>query len=61
MANGELRGFLSSGRRRSVQKLCLALEPGGGERKKVEVGREGSPQLLDGSALGQLLERLTLP
>lgn len=26
--NAELRGFLSSGRGRSAQKLCLALDPG---------------------------------
>lgn len=37
----ELRGFLSSGRGRSVQKLCLALQPGEGERRKAEVGHGG--------------------
>lgn len=50
----ELIGFLSSGRQRSVQKLGLALEPGGEESK-----RKGAPEFLDKGALGQLLKQLS--
>lgn len=52
--NAELRGFLSSGRGRSVQKLCLVLEPRGEKRNKAK-------HLLDEGALGQLLKHLTPP